>query len=192
MNVRQFQPSETWGGIQDERDTAVTGGCRPTRWGENWRGYPPSSRRNRTCSSSSTRPLRVDLTLARIKEWNLVVWVSATASALMPPASLTCFRGLEPRRGSGAATPHATSTRWLYAAAALRRRKHDRTHLLPDPPRPPPALNAGTRPQSFASTCGKMTHAVLRRRAASPATGSPGIEHRPPSWRFRSPVPAST
>ena len=65
-----------------------------------------------------------------------MVWVSATASALMPPASLTCFRGLEPRRGSGAATPHATSTRWLYAAAALHRRNYDLADLPPDPNSP--------------------------------------------------------
>ena len=146
LNVRQFQPSETWGVARDERDTAVTGGCRPTRWGENWRGQHPIVRRNRTCSSSSTRPLRVDLIFARIRKWNLVVWVSATASALMPPASLTCFRGLEPRRGSGGATPHAASTRWLCRAAALHRRNYDLAHLLPDPNSPSLPLLGGTRP----------------------------------------------
>ena len=72
-----------------------------------------------------------------MRKANLVVWVSATASALMPPASLTCFRGLEPRRGSGGATPHATSTRWLCRAAALHRRNYDLADLSPDPNPPP-------------------------------------------------------
>ena len=109
LNVRQFQPSETWGGIdtQDEKDTAVTGAWRPTRWATFWRGHPPSSQRSELAAQSL---LRVpDLGFSH--EEKLVLVVSAAASTLVQAASGVTAVLSTPRRGSGAASPHATSTR---------------------------------------------------------------------------------
>ena len=47
---------------------------------------------------------------------------------------LELLPGLDPRAGSSAASSHATSTRWLFEAAAVLRRPHDLTDLPPDDP----------------------------------------------------------
>ena len=86
------------------------------------------------------------LVLARTKEVELGVLVSATASTLVPPASGVTEVLLTPRGGSGAATSDAISTGWLFKAAALHRRNYDLAHLPPDPNSPSLPLLGGTRP----------------------------------------------
>ena len=117
------------------------------------------------------------------------VSIPASLVQLLVPFLSYC-RGSDPHGGSSAAGWLATSTRCLFKAAVVLRRKHDRSDLPPDPPARPPALNSGTQPRSCAPTCRKMTQAVVRRRGTSQATGFPGVEQRPRSRRPRSHLPA--
>ena len=117
------------------------------------------------------------------------VSIPASLVQLLVPFLSYC-RGSDPHGGSSVAGWLATSTRCLFKAAVVLRRKHDRSDLPPDPSARPPALNSGTQPRSCAPTCRKMTQAVVRRRGTSQATGFPGVEQRPRSRRPRSHLPA--